>query len=59
MPASSTSRRRRSLALSRERCFTGCKGLALDLELGPKVCIHCWQRPGGSREVDGILFGGR
>ncbi|CAJ1419962.1 unnamed protein product, partial [Effrenium voratum] len=30
------------LCLAKERCASGCKDLAIDLSLEPKLCIHCW-----------------
>lgn len=47
LPAVPSASRLPRLATSPQRCATGCKGLALDLEAAPdeaKVCIHCWQR---------------
>ncbi|CAE7212038.1 unnamed protein product [Symbiodinium sp. CCMP2456] len=46
LPAVPSASRLPRLATSPQRCATGCKGLALDLEAAPgeaKVCIHCWQ----------------
>ncbi|CAK9029810.1 unnamed protein product, partial [Durusdinium trenchii] len=48
MTIPSVARRRQSLVFSNRRCASGCKGLALDLEVpgATKVCVHCWQHPG-------------
>eukprot|EP00439_Symbiodinium_sp_Y106_P079055 s1202_g17.t2 len=48
LPAVPSASRLPRLATSPQRCATGCKGPALDLEVAQrgeaKVCIHCWQR---------------